>query len=132
MNIRFSNGAELAPILITGSQKYVQGQSRDTLAFVFPDTAGMEELDTTFSAANCESIAVLGDDAAENIHTGYVIRAALTKELMEVIPATQSTPAVYENRIKVEMSQRTYAESLMASLTDTVDTLVLESLMGGN
>ena len=37
---------------------------------------------------------------------------------METTPATESTPAVYEDRITVAMSQRTYAESQLAANTE--------------
>lgn len=118
MNIKLSNGTELSPIMVTGGQKYVQGQSRDTLSFVFAATAGMETLDAAFTAENCESITIVGDDGTENIHKGYTIRAELSKASVETTPATESTPAVYEDRITVAMSQRTYAESQLAANTE--------------
>ncbi len=118
MNIKLSNGTELSPIMVTGGQKYVQGQSRDTLSFVFAATAGMEKLDAAFTAESCESITIVGDDGTENIHKGYTIRAELSKASVETTPATESTPAVYEDRITVAMSQRTYAESQLAANTE--------------
>lgn len=131
MNIKLSNGTELSPILVTGSQRFVQGASRDTLTFLFPETESMEVLDAAFTPESCESITIVDDTGNEYIHKGYTIRAALSKEPVEVQPATEEAPAVMEDRIKVEMSQRTYQESQMASLVDTVDALVLESLLGG-
>lgn len=129
MKIIFNNGVELTSIMVTGGHKFIQGASRDTLSFIFPATEDMAELDTAFSAANCESITIIGDDGSEAIHKGYTIRAELKKESVEVTPATESEAAVYEDRFTVSMSQRTYAESQLASLTDTVDTLVMDALL---
>ena len=129
MKIILNNGKELSPILVTGGPRMVQGSSRDTLNFIFPATEDMAELDSAFSAENCEKITIIGDDGSENIHTGYTIRAELSKAPVEVSAATAETDAVYEDRVTVSMAQRTYAESHLASLTDTVDVLVMESLM---
>ena len=129
MNIKFSNGTILSPIVVTGESRYVQGASRDTLNFIFPATEDMAELDAAFSAENCEKITIIGDDNSENIHTGYTIRAELSKAPVDVSAAPAETDAVYEDRVTVSMAQRTYAESHLASLTDTVDGLVMESLM---
>lgn len=137
MNIKLSNGTVLSPILATGETRYVQGANRDTLNFIFPATEGIEALDAAFSAENCESITVLeavevpdGTTTEQSyLHKGYTIRAGLKKEAVEVTPATEEAEAVYEDRITVSMSQRTYTESQLASLTDTVDVLVMDALM---
>ena len=137
MNIKLSNGTVLSPILATGETRYVQGANRDTLNFIFPATEGMEALDAAFSAENCESITVLeavevpdGTTTEQSyLHKGYTIRVGLKKEAVEVTPATEEAEAVYEDRITVSMSQRTYTESQLASLTDTVDVLVMDALM---
>lgn len=129
MKIILNNGAELTPIMVTGGPRHLQGASRDTLNFIFSATEDMAELDAAFSTANCESITIIGDDGSEAIHKGYTIRAELKKESVEVTPATESEAAVFEDRITVSMSQRTYAESQLASLTDTVDTLVMDALL---
>lgn len=129
MKIRFTNGAELHPFVVTGAQTYVQGAKRDTLHFVFPATESMVALDAAFSAAACESITIIGEDGSEAIHKAYTIRAKMEKALVEVTPATAEAEAVFEERITVAMAQRTYAESQLASLTDTVDVLVMENLL---
>lgn len=130
MKIILNNGKELSPILVTGGPRMVQSASRDTLNFIFPSDVSMASIDEAFTADACDKITIVGDDGSENIHTGYTIRAELSKASVEVTPATESEAAVFEDRITVSMSQRTYAESQLASLTDTVDVLVMESLMG--
>ena len=129
MKITLANGQELTPILVTGGLRHIRGANRDTLSFIFPETADMAELDSAFSAENCENITIIGDGGTENIHKGYTIRAELSKAPVEVSPANEETEAVFEYRITVSMSQRTYTESQLASLTDTVDVLVMEALM---
>lgn len=129
MKIIFANGTELFPILVTGGLRHVQGASRDTLSFVFPADVGMDALDAAFTATACESIKIIGDDGGEAVHKAYTVRADLKKEAVETAPATDSSEAVFEDRITVSMSQRTYAETQLASLADTVDVLVMESLM---
>ena len=129
MKVILSNGVELAPYMITGSKKTIQGAMRDTLSFVFPETVGMDAIDAAFSEVACESITIINDSNEEFIHKGYTIRAELNKTPMEVVPATEEADAVVENRITVSMSQRTYAETQLAALTETVDILVMESLM---
>ena len=94
----------------------VQGASRDTLTFVFPYDVSMASIDEAFTADACEHITIIGDDGSENIHTGYTIRAELSKASVEVTPATESEAAVFEDRITVSMSQRTYAESQLANM----------------
>ena len=116
MKIILNNKKELSPIMITGGPRMVQGSSRDTLNFIFPATEDMAGLDSAFSAENCEKITIIGDDGSENIHTGYTIRAELSKASVEVTPATESEAAVFEDRITVSMSQRTYAESQLANM----------------
>ena len=145
MKIILANGKELNPITAVGGKRHVQGASRDTLSFVFPESADLDELDKLFSPENCETIhifetvteTVIAEDGTqtetvkevEHLHSGYTVRAELKREPVVVTPATEEAEAVTENRVTVSMSQRTYAESQMASLTETVDYLVLESLM---
>ena len=128
MKIILNNGKELSPILVTGGPRMVQGASRDTLNFIFPATEDMAELDSAFSAENCEKITIIGDDGSENIHTGYTIRAELSKAAVEVTPATESEAAVYEDRITVAMSQRTYAETQLAENSASIDDIILSML----
>lgn len=127
MKITLNNGTILNPIMVVGENATVQGAYREVLSFVFPETESMSELDAAFSAENCKSISIEDGDNGY-IHTGYTIRAGLEKKPVEVAPATDTEPAVTENRIFVKMAQRTYAETQMADLQETVDLLVLDSL----
>ena len=117
MKIILTNGTELTPIMVTGNTTQVQGARRDTLHFIFPTTYSVAELDVAFSATNCETIFILGDDGGESKHECYTIRAKLEKALVEVEPATPTTEAVTEERITVSMAQRTYVETQLAALT---------------
>lgn len=130
MKIILANGTELNPILATGGQKYVQGQNRDTLNFIFPATEDITELDAAFSAANCESITVTDESGAEYVHKTYTIRAELSKKSVEVTPATEEAEAAYEDRITVSMSQRTYAETQLAENSAAIDDIILSMLEG--
>ena len=121
MKIILANGTELNPIIVTGGQRRVQGQSRDTLSFIFPASAGMETLDEAFTAENCESITIVEDNGNENIHKGYTVRAELSKASVEIASETSETAAVYEDRITVSMSQRTYMESQLAAMQAVID-----------
>lgn len=130
MKIILANGSELNPILATGGKRSVQGATRDTLTFVFPADTSLDELDALFTTENCERITIVEDETgAEYIHSAYTIRAELKRAPIVVTPATESEEEVIENRVTVSMSQRTYAETQLASLTETVDVLVMESLM---
>ncbi len=128
MKIILNNNAELAPLSVIGGRKNVQGANRDTLTFVFPADTDMAELDSIFSAANCENITI-EDETGSYIHKGYTVRGELSKTSVCTVAETDEAPAVYEDRINVVMGQRTYTETQLASLTDTVDILVMESLM---
>lgn len=103
------NNTELTPINVIGGRKNVQGANRDTLTFVFPGDMGMAELDSVFSAKNCESITV-EDAAGSYIHKGYTVRGELSKATVCVSAETEDAPASYEERINVVMGQRTYTE----------------------
>jgi hypothetical protein len=118
MKIILANGVELTPIMVTGAPKYVQGATRDTLDFVFAGCS-LDELKTHFTEKNCEVINIIGDDGSSAIHEGYVIRAELVERNVEIQKATVNDAAVYEDRIFVSMSQRTYAETKLAQIDDT-------------
>lgn len=123
MKIILTNGMELYPIMAQGSKKIVQGIGRDTLTFVFSSNTSMDELNCVFIPANCEEITIIEGDN-QYVHKGYTIASELKREPVEVAPATESNPAVYESRVFVSMSQRTYAETQMAAMQAAIDTLL--------
>lgn len=137
MKIVLVNGVEIAPIMVTGATKYIQGANRDALTFIFDETHSMDELDAIMTETSCESINIIGDDGSEAIHTGYTIRAELVKKQVEVQVATENAEAVFENRIFVTMAQRTYAETKLAAVAqESIDTQLAvaelaEIVMGG-
>ena len=125
MKIILIDNTELNPILVTGGPRFIQGQNRDTLNFIFSATEDINVLDNAFNASNCESITIIGDDESKAVHKGYTIRAELKKQSLEITHATESESAVYEDRITVSMSQRTYVESQLTALQDAVDMLCM-------
>ena len=127
MKIILNNELELSPISAMGGKRFVQGENRDTISFTFPVDTSMDEIDAIFTEGNCESITIV-EGENEYIHNGYVIRAELKREPIEVTPATESEAAVYENRVIVSMSQRTYAETQMAAMKAAIDLLYMEDV----
>lgn len=127
MKIILTNGTELNPLMVTGGSRYVQSANRDCLSFVFDGTVSMDEMDSIFSEANCETITIIGDDNSEAIHKGYAIRAELKKSIETVERETPDALTETVNRIIVSMAQRTYAETKLAE-----NTAVLSELLGGN
>ena len=138
MNIILTNGVALTPLTLTGAKRNVQGATRDVLSFTFPANTSMDELNNLFTPENCETITIVETMlipetgvAYENQyqHVGYVIRDNIKREFIMVRPETSESAAVYEERIIVSMAQRTYMETQLASLIETIDVLVLENLL---
>lgn len=124
MKIILCNGVELTPNTVTGGKRLVQGASRDTLTFVFPDGTSLDELDSIFTADNCEHMTIVDDHGSEFVHDSYVIRAELKRDLVEVEPATADEPGTYESRVTVAMSRRTYQESQYAELQEALNMIL--------
>lgn len=129
MKIYLSDDTMLEPITVIGGKRTVQGATRDVLQFVFPMDTSMDNLDSLFTESNCEKIIIEEDDGNQYIHNAYTVRVELKREPLVITPATEDEAAVVEHRVIVAMGQRTYAETQLASLTETVDVLVMESLM---
>lgn len=120
------NNIELTPINVIGGRKNVQGANRDTLTFVFPADKDMAELDGIFTAKNCESITVEGENESY-IHKGYTVRGELNKATVCVSNETEEAAAVYEERIHVVMGQRTYTEAKMSEMEEALN-MILEGV----
>lgn len=108
MKIYLTDNTELEPLDISGEPATVQGETRDSLTFAFPASAGLEAINTAFSEENCESIRIVEDGGTEYIHTGYVIRVALT-----MIPGEDESG---DGRITVAMAKRSYAEEQLLAI----------------
>lgn len=124
MKVILCNGAELTPNTVTGTKRLVQGASRDTLTFVFPDGTSLDELNRIFSADNCETITIVENDGSEYVHSGYVIRAELKREPVEVAAESDTEPATYQDRVVVAMSRRIYQESQYAELQEALNLIL--------
>lgn len=124
MKVILCNGVELTPNTVTGTKRLVQGASRDTLTFVFPDGTSLDELNRIFSAENCETITIVENDGSEYVHSGYVIRAELKREPVEVAAESDTEPATYQDRVVVAMSRRTYQESQYAELQEALNLIL--------
>lgn len=120
MTIKLSNGTELNPILVIGDKRFVQGENRDTLSFVFPADTSLDEIDSLFTAENCETL-TLTDAGTGYVYNGYTVRAELKRTPEVVTPATDTEAEVIENRVTVSMSQRTYEENQIAAMKKELD-----------
>lgn len=128
MEIILMDRTKLSPIMVTGGPKYTYGANRDTLNFIFKNVS-LDEMKTIFTEENCKTITIIGDDNSKSIYNDYEIRSELSEKSVEIKNPTDESKVDYEDRVFVSMSQRTYTEKQLASLTETVDILVLESLM---
>lgn len=108
MKVILQDGTELEPLDISGEPTTVQGETRDSLTFAFQASAGLEAINAAFSEENCESIRIVEDGGTEHIHTGYVIRVALT--------LTPGSDESGEDHITITMAQRTYAEEQLLAI----------------
>ena len=135
MKVILKDGMEVALLNASGEPVTVQGETRDSLAFTIPASAGLEAINAAFSEENCESIRIVEDGGTEHIHAGYVIRVSLT--------LTPTEDDGGEGQITVTMAQRTYteeqllairrqAEATAAQMTDTQLALceVYEMMLG--
>lgn len=118
MKITFANGAELETLKVDGGKRFVQNAQRDVLTFWFAkEAASFEELDAAFgSAQNTERITITGDDGAEALHEGYILRLSLALVPVVITPESARAPAVTEERYSVEMAQETYTEHLIRQI----------------
>ena len=127
----FKNGKEVAFIECYSATEYVQGAEREVLDFRFDASqVSLDEIDKLFTSEECSRLAIretAGEQTEEFIHENYGVRVALSKQRFTL--ATEN--GVEEvAQISVKMAQYTVVEKQMISLTETVDVLVMESLLG--
>ena len=114
MKMYLANEVELEPLTVSGEPRIVQGETRDCLSFHFPASAGLDAIHAAFSEENCESIRLVEDSGTEHVHTGYVLRTALT--------LTPGEEEGGEGRITVTMAKRSYAEEQLLAIRSQVET----------
>lgn len=131
MKVILNNGTELTAEVVNGSSRHFQGASRDSLEFQFANASvTFEQLDTLFSQeANTNRITLVNGETSY-LHENYSLRVSVGFAPVVIAIATDTTPEVVENRFTVVMAQKTYKEIQANALRDTVDILVMESLMG--
>lgn len=137
MKLTLYDGTELTPIKVTGVHRVVNGTTRDCLSFIFPEDAGMDNIDAMFTEDTCKSVTIEDDEGSSFVHKNYVIRVGLSKESAKISEGDSENDATYETRITVTMAQQTYAENKLASLaSESVETQLAvaelaEIVMGG-
>lgn len=151
----FKTGESVDFIECYSAGEYVQGAQRDVLDFRFdPAVVSLDEVDALFTADACDRLVIRetvtgqvqavsedGTPAADEdgnpvmetverteefVHDGYGVRVALCKKKFTLATGNGAEDV---EQISVKMGQYTYTESQLNSLTDTVDVLVMESLM---
>ncbi len=122
MTIILANNQELTPLVALGAKRTVRGASRDSLSFTFAATESMDELNNIFTTENCETITIV-EEEVQYVYTGYTVRVELKREPKEVVAATESSEAVYEDRIIVTMAQRTYQETQLIQMKAKLEEL---------
>ena len=132
MRVILSNGIELEAIIVNGSTKYFQSANRDSLEFQFAKTIPLtfEELDLLFSNPLNTSKITLVNSGNSYIHDNYSLKVSIGLIPVVIQSATDTQEEVVEERYSVVMAQKTYNEIQMDSLVETVDMLVMESLLG--
>lgn len=118
MTIRLADGTELEALKVDGGKRYVQNAQRDVLTFWFAKGAvSFEALDAAFgSAERTGRITLAGEDGAETLYEGYILRLSLALAPVVTTPETADAPAVTEERYSVEMAQETYMERLVRQI----------------
>jgi hypothetical protein len=129
MQITLNNGATLDALVVNGSKRHFQGESRDSLEIQFAKEAvSFEQLDSLFGEPENTKRIILQQGDEMYLHENYILRVSLSLSPVVVTPATDTDPEVTEERYSVVMAQKTYKEMQIESLQETVDILVLESL----
>ena len=127
----FKNGTEVAFVECYSATEYVQGAEREVLDFRFDASqVSLDEIDKLFTSEECSRLTIretVGEQTEEFIHENYGVRVALSKQRFTL--ATDNGAEDVE-QISVKMAQYTVVEKQMISLTETVDVLIMESLLG--
>lgn len=127
--IKFSNGTELPIITAIAVNTYAQGVQRKALEIqIAKDAIAFGTLDTlTANSANTTKLTLIDGDK-QYLHDNYSIRAELAVKAVEVTPATDTAPAVTEDRLCVTLAQLTYIEVQQAAQQVQIDAITLAQL----
>lgn len=132
MKIRLSNGNEYDILCVNGFKQYFQGAERDVLDIQFEKNKySFEELEKCFLNENSTNkIYIIDAEQNEYLHENYSLRIkiSLINTLNNLSADNQSN---IDERISIQMAQKTYQEIMLSEIRQTVDMLVLESLKGG-
>ena len=127
--IKFANGAELPIIAAIAVNAYAQGAQRKAIEIqIVKNAITFDELDTlTGNSANTSKLTLIDGDK-QYVHDNYSIRAELAVKAVEITPATDTAPAVTEDRLCVTLAQLTYIEVQQAAQQAQIDAITLAQL----
>ncbi|MGX8702082.1 hypothetical protein [Caproiciproducens sp.] len=136
--IKFANDTEL-PVISAIAMKTqmdtgvpdVMGTFRTAIYIqIAKDVITLDALDAlTANSANTAKLTLIDGDK-QYVHDNYSIRAELAVKTVEITPATDSAPAVTEDRLCVTLAQLTYLEVTQAAQQAMIDLLTLRALEG--
>nr|DAQ35652.1 MAG TPA: hypothetical protein [Caudoviricetes sp.] len=129
--IKFANGTELPIITALAVNTYAQGAQRKAIEIqMAKDTITFDALDAlTSNSANTVKLTLIDGDK-QYVHDNYSIRSELAVKAVEITPATDTAPAVTEDRLCVTLAQLTYIETTQTSQQAMIDLLTLRALEG--
>jgi len=127
--IKFTNGTELPTVTAIAVNAYAQGAQRKAIEIqIAKDVITFGALDAlTGNSANTAKLTLIDGDK-QYVHDNYSIRAELAVKAVEITPATDTAPAVTEDRLCVTLAQLTYIEVQQAAQQAMIDTLTLAAL----
>lgn len=132
MKIRLNNGNEYDILVVNGFKQYFQGAERDVLDIQFEKNKySFNELEECFSDENNVSrIYIIDDEQNEYLYTNYTLRIKMG--IVNIMNNVSSdSQGNIDERMSIQLAQKTYQEIMLSELRQTVDMLVLSSLEGG-
>lgn len=131
MTITLTDGRQVECESVHSRPQYYNGTNRDALIFIFPESVGLLEVVAKFVPENCKKIWIEDESGEKFLHEHYTIRLeAGIKErgaLLQVGEDNDHRMVTY-----IKMIRTTYSEQQLEELSDTMDTLLIAQLMGGN
>lgn len=110
--IIFKNGHSCDAIsLVSGDNAFIQGQSRPIVNAYFTADKFDSLREEVTTNENLEEITVIDDRGNKFVHSNF-FKNTLGLSLIEVTPATDTSPAVTEERAVLTLAQFTYMEVL--------------------